>query len=144
MKKKLIITASSLLIIASGIFSSMKTVTEKPVNKSINVQVYKAASYISPAYADAYAKLQITIVKTNGNKRDTTWQHNFAPKQLKDFPTSDKPMLQKITIPNVNDSKEKLEIYYRLTYSTKGSELNFSDATIIGKGEQNGKLNIKI
>jgi hypothetical protein len=44
----------------------------------------------------------------------------------------------------VNDKKEKLEVLYEVTYSTKGSELNLLNGTIIGKGVQNGKLNIKI
>ena len=82
--------------------------------------------------------------EVNGNKKDTAWQHTFQPKQLKDYPGSDKPMVQKITIPNVNDKREKLEVYYKLIYNTKGSVLNFLNTTIIGRGQQNGKLDIQI
>jgi hypothetical protein len=145
MKTKLIITiTSAILVLTSGSFISLKNSTAKPVSKNINVEVYKTASYVSPAYADTYATLQVTVVKVHGNKKDITWQHTFDPKQLKDYPDSGKPMVQTITIPNVNDKKEKLEIYYKVTYNTKGSELNFFDGTIIGKGEQSGKLDVKI
>ncbi len=145
MKKKLIITlTSAALILVSGSFFGMQSFKEKQVSKNINVEVYKTASYISPAYANAFATLKVTIVRVNGNKKDTAFQHTFEPKQLKDYPASDKPLVQTITIPNVNDNREKIEIFYRLTYSTKGSELNFSDGTVIGKGVQSGKLNIKI
>ncbi len=144
MKKKLIITATALLLGALSFLFSKNMVSEKPVSKNINVEVYKTASYISPAYANTFATLEVTVVRVNGNKRDTAWQHIFQPKELKDFPESDKPLVQKITIPNVNDRKEKLEIYYRLTYNTQGSILNFLNTETIGKGQQTGKLHIQI
>lgn len=144
MKKRLIIATAALLLGSSVCFFGQTMLVEKPVDKNIDVEVYKDASYISPAYADAYATLEVTVVKIKGTKRDTAWQHSFAPTQLKNFPASDKPLLQQITIPNVNDKKEKIEVNYRLTYNTKGSELHFSNAEIIGKGEQTGKLAVKI
>lgn len=144
MKKKSIIITGILLSGVSVCFFGQKTSADKPVSKNINVEVYKTSSYISPAYKDAYATLEVTVVKINGDKRDTAWKHSFTPTQLKDFPESSKPLVQKVTIPNVNDGKERLEINYRLTYTTKGSELHFSNAEIIGKGEQTRKLNIKI
>ena len=69
--------------------------------------------------------MEVTVVRVNGNKKDTACQHTFQPKELKDYPGSDKAITQKITIPNVNDKKEKLEIYYKLMYNTNGSILNF-------------------
>jgi len=143
MKKKLIIGAALILLAGSGFFAKSHF-TAAPVSKDINVEVYKNASYVSPVYADTYASLQVTVIRVHGNQRDTAWQHTFAPKQLSQYPGSDKPLLQKISIPNVNDRKEKLEIYYRLTYNTKGSVLDFLNTTMIGKGQQTGKLNIKI
>jgi hypothetical protein len=144
MKKKLIIGTALALFIGSGLFFGEAAFNQKAVNKDINVEVYKDASYVSPAYADTYASLEVTVVRVHGNKRDTAWQHTFAPKQLSEYPSADKPLLQKISIPNVNDRKEKLEIYYRLTYNTKGSVLDFLNTTMVGKGQQTGKLNIKI
>jgi hypothetical protein len=145
MTTKLIITVTSaLLVLTTGSFFSTKNSTKKTVDKNVNVEIYKTASYVSPAYENTFATLQVTVVRVNGNKKDTAFQHTFQPKQLKDYPASDKPLMQTITIPNVNDNREKLEIFYRLKYDTKGSELNFSDGTVIGKGVQSGKLNIKI
>jgi hypothetical protein len=145
MKTKLIITVTSaILVLTSGSFIGIKNSIKKPVDKNINVEVYKTASYIAPAYANTFATLEVTIVRVNGNKKDTAFQHIFQPKELKDYPASDKPLVQTITIPNVNDNRERLEIFYRLTYNTKGSELNFSEGTVIGKGVQSSKLNIKI
>jgi hypothetical protein len=37
----------------------------------------------------------------------------------------------------VNDKKERLEIYYQLTYDSQGSILNFLNTTTIGKGTTN-------
>ena len=143
MKKKLIIGTALLLLAATGFFAKGLLITQ-PVSKDINVEVYKDASYISPAYADTYASLQVTVVRVRGNRKDTAWKHTFAPKQLSAYPASDRPLVQKISIPNVNDRKEKLEIYYRLTYNTKGSVLDFLNTSMIAKGQQSGKVNIKI
>jgi len=144
MKTKLILgTALSLFVVLGPIVAKHFSSTQ-PISKDINVEVYKNASYVSPAYSDTYATLQVTVVRVHGNERDTAWQHTFAPKQLSEYPASDKPMVQKISIPNVNDRKEKLEIYYRLTYNTNGSVLDFLNTTMIGKGQQTGQLNIKI
>jgi len=146
MKRKLIITTASALLLSalSVLFSKNFTAAEKPIDKDINVEVYKTASYISAAYANTFATLEVTVIRVKGNKKDTAFQHTFEPKELKDYPGSDKPLVQKITIPNVNDRKEKLEIYYRLTYDSNGSVLNFLNTETIGKGQQTRKLNIKI
>jgi hypothetical protein len=145
MKRKLIITtASALLLSALSVLFSKNFTAEKPVSKDINVEVYKTASYISAAYANTFATLEVTVIRVKGNKKDTAFQHIFQPKELKDYPGSDKPLVQKITIPNVNDRKEKLEIYYKLTYDSKGSVLNFLNTKTIGKGEQTSKVNIQI
>ncbi|MEP6682044.1 MAG: hypothetical protein ABJA35_02245 [Parafilimonas sp.] len=144
MKKILIITTAIILSVSTYFLFSEKMYAEQPVNKDINFEVYKTASYISPAYANTFATLEVTVVRVRGNKKDTAFQHTFKPKELKDYPASDKPLVQKITIPNVNDSKEKLEIFYKLTYNSDGSVLNFLNTTTIGKGQQIGKLHIQI
>ena len=145
MKKKLVVIATALVLVSgSGFFFAKHVPDSASVSKNINVEVYKTASYISPAYNNATAALQVTVVRVRGDKRDTAFQHTFQPKELKDYPASDRPIVQKITIPNVNDKKEKLEIYYKLTYDSQGSILNFLNTTTIGKGQQTGKLHIQI
>jgi hypothetical protein len=145
MKKFIIISASLLLTaVAYCFFAKQSTTTETAVNKNINFEVYKTASYISPVYENSTATLEVTVVRVKGNKRDTAFQHTFQPKQLKDYPGSDKPMVQEITIPNVNDRKEKLEVYYKLTYDSKGSVIHFLNTETIGKGQQAGSLQIQI
>ena len=145
MKKKLVIIATALALVSgSGLFFAQHVSSSASVSKDINVEVYKNASYISPAYNNTTAALQVTVVRVRGDKRDTAFQHTFQPKELKDYPASDRPIVQKITIPNVNDKKEKLEIYYQLTYDSQGSILNFLNTTTIGKGQQTGKLHIQI
>ena len=145
MKKRLIIIAAALIFLSgSGFFYAQQTTAEKPISKSIDVQVYKTASYVSPAYANTTATLEVTVVRVKNGKRDTAWQHSFQPTELKDYPTSDKPLTQKITIPNVNDKKETLEVYYKVSYNTQGSILNSWNATLVDKGQKGGKLQIKI
>ena len=145
MKKKLVIIATALVLVSgSGFFAAQHVSPSASVSKNINVEVYKTASYISPAYNNTTAALQVTVVRVRGAKRDTAFQHTFQPKQLKDFPGSDKPIVQEITIPNVNDRKEKLEVYYKLTYDSKGSVIHFLNTETIGKGQQTGRFQVQI
>ncbi len=144
MKKLIIIAIATLLVTGAIVLPVIKKSRVAEVNKHINLEVYKMASYGSAAYANTTATLEVTVVRVKGNKRDTAFQYKFQPKQLKDFPDSNKPMVQKIIIPNVNDKKEKLEVYYTLRYDAQGSVLNFLNTSVIGKGQQSGKLNIQI
>jgi hypothetical protein len=145
MKKKLVIIVTALTLISgSGFVIAKNTSAKTPVNKNINVEVYKTASYASPAYADATASLEVTVVRVKDNKKDTVWQHAFKQTELKDYPASDKPITQRISVPNVNDRKEKLEIYYNVKYNSKGSILDYRNIQTIGQGQQTGKLNIQI
>lgn len=145
MTTKLIITATAISFLSIIGFFTSKNITEaKKVSKSINVEVYKTSSYVAPVYKNTTATLEVTVLRVKHNKRDTVWQHAFQPTELKDFPTSGSPMMQKISIPNVNDKKETLEVYYKVTYNTQGRILNSWNYTTIGRGQQSGKLNIQI
>jgi hypothetical protein len=141
--KKLIITVT-FFISGLGFLYYHQPPKEVSVSKNIDVEVYKTSSYVSPVYAKSTAQLEVTVVRIKNNRKDTVWQHSFQPTELKDFPESDNPLLQKITIPNVNDRKEKLEVYYKVTYDSKGSILNYWNITTIGQGQQTGKLHIQI
>ncbi len=144
MKKTLIVTALALLITTALWSINNNSTTTNAVSKNINVEVYKNASYISPAYKNTFATLKVTVVRINGKERDIVWQHTYKPTELKDFPGVDKPMTQKISIPNINDKKEKLEIYYQVTYNSQGSILNLVNTSVIEKGQKTGKLSIEI
>ena len=143
--KRTLLTATVLMLLAgAGFYLAQNDSTKTPVHKNINVEVYKTASYVSPAYKNTTATLEVTVIRVNGNVKDTVWQHAFQPTELKDFPEADKPITQKIDIPNVNDGKESLEVYYKVTYNSKGSILNQWNYAVIGQGEQTGKLYIQI
>ena len=117
---------------------------EKAVSKNISFAVYKADNYNSNVYADASAKLNITIVKVRGTKRSIVWQKDFDAKALNKYPSLEKAVAQKVIVNNVVDSKDKLYVVYTLTYNDKGSEMELRDGTIIAKGENSGKLMINI
>ncbi len=144
MKKTLIIAILVLLTAAAWWLINKNADTKNSVSKNINVEVYKNASYISPAYKNTFATLQVTVVRVHGKHRDIVWQQTYKPTELKDYPGVDKPMTQKISIPNVNDKKERLEIYYQVTYNSQGSILNLLNTAVIEKGQKTGKLLIEI
>jgi len=117
---------------------------EKPVSKSISFAVYTQNSYTSKIYSDASAKLQVTVVKVRGSKRSTVWQKEFDAKLLKDYPTLQNALAQRVVVNNVVDSKEHLEVVYTITYDANGSQMQLQDGTVMAKGDNNGKLFINI
>ncbi|HWB24539.1 MAG TPA: hypothetical protein VG738_03620 [Chitinophagaceae bacterium] len=117
---------------------------EQPVSKNISLAVYTDNSYTSKIYDDASARLQVTVVKVRGGKRTTVWQKEYDAKLLKDYPTLQNALSQKVVVNNVVDSKEHLEVYYTVTYDDNGSKVQLQDGTVIAKGSNNGKLYINI
>ncbi len=117
---------------------------EKTVSKNISFAVYKTNNYTSKVYDDASAKLQVSVVKTRGSKRSIVWQRSYDAKLLKEYPSLENAISQKLVINNVVDSKEQLEVVYTLTYNSKGSVMQLQDEAVISKGAKDGKLFINI
>jgi hypothetical protein len=117
---------------------------EKPVCKSISLAVYTDNAYSSKIYNDASAKLQVAVVKVRGNQRSTVWQKEYDAKLLKEYPSLQNALAQKVTVNNVVDNKEHLEVIYTITYNAKGNKLQLQDGVVLAKGATNGKLFINI
>ena len=74
-----------------------------------------------------------TVEKVNGKKRTLVWDTTLDSKLLSDYPSVENALSQNITVPNVFDKKEHLEVTYILTYDSKGSRLQMQgDAAVSG------------
>ena len=147
MKKHLIwfpVVAATVLLTAWGKPLIENINFEKPVTKSISFAVYKENNYASKVYDDASAKLQVAIVKVSGNKRSIVWRKEYDAKLLKEYPSLENALAQKVVINNVVDSKEHLEVMYTITYDAKGNKMQLQDGAIISRGAKDGKLFINI
>lgn len=116
----------------------------KPVDKNISFAVYKGNNYTADAYKSTYAQVHITVEKVNGKSRTKVWEKTLDAKQLNEYPSAQNAVTQKVTVPNVFDKKEHIEVTYTLTYNSKGSELQMQGDTIVPGGTGNGYLNISI
>lgn len=147
MKKKIII---SLLIAVSalGVIFNQRLeemiVPEKPVNKDIAFTIYKGANYTAPVYDQALASVCITVEKVRGNKRTKVWAKTINALQINQYPDNRNALSQQITIPNIFDRKEHLEITYILTYDSKGNELQIQNGETISKGSKTGVVKIPV
>ena len=97
MKKRLLWFTVALVVAAVAIFHT-QVVTwltpEKPVSKSINLQVYKGNDYTSAVYNDAFAKLHITVTKVSGKSRTIVWDKTFDALQLRKYPSLQNALTQ--------------------------------------------------
>lgn len=147
MKKNLIITAfiATGALLCIGAYRPIKqALTEKPVEKSIAFSVYRANSYSSAAYNQTSAQVHIIVEKVSKRSRVIVWEKTFDAQLLKQYPTADHALSQKITVPGILDKKEHLEVKYVLIYDSKGSQLEMQNGTIVTRGATSGKLDISI
>jgi hypothetical protein len=86
----------------------------------------------------------VTITKVNHNSRVTVWTKTFDPLQLKQYPSLEDALLQKVAINNVFDSREHLEIRSTVSYYSNGSVLEIEDGVLVSKGITGGTLIISI
>jgi hypothetical protein len=144
MKKFLLWLPVVWLIFGAAVYSTTKgnTATEKTTNANISFAVYKSDNYSSDVYNTTSATVHITITKVSGNNRTVVWDKTFDAKLLKQYPSLEHAITQQVTIPNVLDQKEHLEVTYTLTYNSNGSELQMQNGTeVYGSSD---KLNISI
>ena len=147
MKKHLLWFTVVLVAAALAIFHTQVAAwiaPEKPVSKSISLEVYKADDYSAAIYNDASAKLRVTVTKVSGKNRTIVWDKTFDALQLRQYPSLKNAISQKVVIGNVFDSKEHLEVIYTLTYNSKGNVLEMQNGVLVSKGNPGGKLTISI
>ena len=147
MKKNLIITgvAAVVVVIAALVYKPiMQVVSEKPVSKSIAFSVYRDTNYNSEVYDQTSAKVHIVVEKVSKHGRKIVWENTIDARSLKQYPTADKAISQKIIVPGIFERKEHLEVKYFLIYDTKGTELEMQNGSVVSKGVNAEKLDINI
>jgi len=117
------------ILIASGVTVAasykpiMREIKSKPVDKTVSFLVYKGSNYNSKVYKCSSAKVYVFIEKVRNTKRTIVWDTTFNAELLNKYPSAKKALSQNVTIQNVIESKEHLEINYLVTYKSKESVL---------------------
>jgi len=127
MKKALIIIPILITLLLCAPQATRLFQAEKPVNKSINLTIYKENNYASAAYDNTMASVHITVYKVHGNQYSTVYEKTLSSMQLKQFPDVQNAINSSLTLPNLFNSKETLLISYAVTYNTQGSELTLNN-----------------
>src|SRR3954470_16860169 len=115
MKKCLLgwITVFALPVIG---IAGYKTITHsfepKTVDKTVSVTIYKENNYKAKVYDCTYAEIHIALEKVNGKNRTPVWDTTFDTKLLRQYPSIEKALSRKITVENLVDKKDHLEINY--------------------------------
>ena len=117
------ILMASGVTIAAGYSPIMRELKSKSVEKTVPFLLYKESNYSSKAYKDLYAEVYISIEKFGNTKGIIVWDTTFEAQLLNKYPSAKKALSQNVTIQNVIESKEHLEINYLVTYKSKESVL---------------------
>jgi len=142
---KILAWLPAILLLGAVVYKPVKEATQpKLVNKNISFAVYKNSSYASGAYNNTFAQVHITVEKVNNRGQHTVvWDKMLDAKCLSQYPSVENALQQKITVHNVNEKKEKLVVYYTLTYNSKGSELQMQEGMVV-KDNNSSKVDISI
>ena len=109
--------------VAAGYEPIMREIKSKPVEKTVSFLLYKGNNYSSKAYKGSCAQVYVSVEKVRNTTRTIVWDTTFNAKLLNKYPFAKKALSQNVTIHNVIESKEHLEMNYLLTYKWKGSVL---------------------
>jgi hypothetical protein len=145
MKKCLLgwITVFALPVIGIAAYKAIAHSFEpKTVDKTVSVAIYKENNYKAKVYDGTYAEIQIDLEKVNGKNRTPVWDTTFDARLLRQYPSVEKALSRKITIENLVDKKEHLEINYLIKYNSNGSILQMQHGSVIA--DSSGKLSIRI
>lgn len=144
LRKVIMHVAAAISILILYIQADSRFVPEKPIVKNINLKIYKSSGYLSNIYNDASAKICITITKVGRSSRVTVWAKTFGALQLKQYPSIEDALLQKVAIKGVFDRMEHLEIRSTVSYNANGNVLEIKEGVLLSKGTTDGTLTIPI
>jgi hypothetical protein len=142
---KILAWLPALFVLGAVAYKPVKEATQPTlVNKNISFTVYKNSSYSSVVYNNTSAQVHIVVEKINDKgQRTKVWDRMLDAKCLSQYPSAENALQQKITIPNVNEKKERIIVYYTLTYNSKGSELQMQEGMVV-RDNNTSKINISI
>lgn len=146
MRKIIFTIILSMAFITASFHAQVKklVINERKMNKNIHMAISARNNYSSHTYKYCEARINYTVIKVRGAKRDTLIQKQFLPFKLKELPSLAKEFDEKIAINDVADRREQVLIKYTVTYSSKGSILRVNHEQLISRGVQADSVRIDI
>ena len=119
-------------------------VYEKPATKTVEFSVFAGSDYSASLYKKSKARVVLTVYKYAGDSREVVWEGNVDEGNVKNYPSIYQPVVRKVSIYNVFESKETLVAAYKVIYDSKESKLSYEDGIILSKGSASDTLAVKI
>ena len=144
MNKFLAWLPASLMIIGLAVYKPVKEAMKaNMVDKSVSISVFRNADYNADAYKSTLASVYVTVEKINTKGESSIlWEKNFDAKEITKYPLKEKALEQNISVKNINEHKERIEVKYVLIYNSKGTELQMQDETVITGRKTNVDIRI--
>lgn len=117
---------------------------EKGTTKTVKFSIYAGSDYSASLYKKSKARVILTIYKFAGNERTVVWEGSVDERSVKNYPASSSPLIRKVSIHDVFESRETLVASYKVEYDSKESKLMYEDGTILSRGTENDILEIAI
>jgi len=144
--KKNLLWLTLVLFVSGIVIASYKpikdTLTGIPVEKTISFKLYKESTYTSKVYNCSSAEIHITVEKVSNATRSKVWDTTLNARLLSEYPFVKKALTQNVTIQNVIENKEHLEMNYVLKYNSNGSSLQIQSSSFILDGLDTLAINL--
>ncbi len=146
MKKGICILAAFLVSGAASLYGKKigQMIFEKPENKTVSFSVFAGTDYSAPLYRKQEAKVILTICRFRGDKQEIIWQEVIDKGNINNYPDSSKVLYREVSVNNIIDSKEIIAAYYKVLYSSRGSEISYEDGISLSRGSKSDSLQISI
>jgi hypothetical protein len=133
--KKILLWMVLILFLSGIVVASYKPIKEalkeNPVERTISFRLYKGSNYSTKIYNCSSAEIYIAVEKVKNTSHTTVWDTTFDAKLLNKYPSAKNVVAQKVTIQNVIENKEHLEMHYVLKYNSKGSVLKIQSPSFV-------------
>ena len=136
--KKILLWLALILFVSGIVIASYRPIKdalkEILVERTISFQLYKGSNYNAKIYNCSSAEIYIAVDKVRNTTRTKVWDTTVNAKLLNKYPSDKKALVQIVTIQNVIENKEQLEMRYIIKYNSHGSVLHMQSGSFVLKG----------
>lgn len=112
---------------------------------ALNFKIYAGSNYNYAVYDDAFASVQITVNRINGNKKEQVYSKTVSAMQINRYPTEAKAMNLPLNVCGyVTDNSDVFEITISIVYDYNGSILVNEAPSITVKNRQLSEIPVAV
>lgn len=117
---------------------------EKPISKTVEIEMYAKTDYSLDVYKDSKAKVEVTISKYRNEKFEVLYNTTLEAGNLSKLPSAENAYKKALTVNNFYQHKDLLVATYTVSYESKGAILKYDKHILIPENKGKSALALSI